>query len=262
MARMVDPAAGSWFVESLTSRLAESAWAGFRSIESAGGMETILRDGSLEAEILASWSSRLEGLATRQEPITGVSEFPLLDEPVLTRPSSAPVAGWPLRRLAEPFEGLRDESDRRLVAEGHRPRVHLATLGNLAEHTARTTWTTNLLAVGGIEAVGGQGDGAVEPGEVAARFIASGCDVAVICSSDTVYLEHAVDAARTLGQAGAVLVAMSGAPDELKADLAAAGVHQFWHPGLDLMKTLTPLTRFCERFESQMGVERFTKPGD
>jgi len=242
VARMADPAAGSWFIESLTSRLAELAWTGFQSIESAGGMEVILRDGSLEAEIWAAWTSRLDGLATRREPLTGVSEFPLLDEPVLLRQAAADqFVGWPVRRLAQPFEDLRDESDRRLAAEGHRPRVHLATLGDLADHTERTTWTTNLLAVGGIEAMGGDGDGAADADEVAARFTTSGCDVAVICSSDEIYSRSAVAAARALTNAGASMVAIAGDPGILWDDLTTAGVHEFWPPGLNLPKTLTPL---------------------
>ncbi len=241
VARMVDPAAGSWFIESLTSRLAEMAWSGFRSIESAGGVAAVLGDGSLEAEIRSAWIRRFEGLVTRREPITGVSEFPLLEESVLERaPIDAP-AGWPVRRLAEPFEDLRDQSDRRLATEGRRPRVHLSALGDLADHAARTTWTTNLLAVGGIEAIDGSGDGSHGADEVAARFTASGCEAAVICSSDEVYSVAAVDAAGALVNAGASLVAIAGAPVELRAGLSAAGVQQFWHPGINLIDTLTPL---------------------
>jgi len=241
VARMVDPAAGSWFIESLTSRLAEMAWVGFRAIESAGGVEAVLRDGSLEAEIRSAWTGRLEGLVTRSEPITGVSEFPLLDEPLLERPQIDTPTGWPVRRLAQPFEDLRDRSDHRLATEGRRPRVHLATLGDLADHAARTTWTTNVLAVGGIEAIGGNGDGAHGADEVASRFTASGCEVAVICSSDEIYAVAAVDAANALVKAGASLVAIAGNPGELRDDLSAAGVQQFWHQGINLIDTLTPL---------------------
>jgi len=239
VARMVDPAAGSWFIESLTSRLAEMAWSGFQLIESHSGMEAVLRDGSLEAEIWSAWTARLDGLASRREPITGVSEFPDLDETVLDRPQATDPVGWPIRRLAQPFEDLRDESDRRLVADGHRPRVHLATLGDQADHAARTTWTTNLLAVGGIEAVGGAGDGAHSAEEVAVRFVESGCSAAAICSSDSTYSLAAVAAAEALVNAGASLVSIAGDPGELRADLTSAGVQQFWYPGLNLPQSLS-----------------------
>ena len=242
VSRMTDPAAGSWFMESLTSRLADMAWAGFQSIESEGGMEAVLRDGSLEAEIRAAWIARLGDLETRREPLTGVSEFPLLDEPILSRQSGpGSTSGWPVRRLAQPFEDLRDESDRRLAADGHRPRVHLATLGELVDHTARTTWTTNLLAVGGIDAMGGDGDGAVSAEEAAARFAASGCQAAVICSSDAIYAVEAVAAAEALSAAGASLVAIACCKSDLQNALKAAGVEHFWTPGLNIPQALTPL---------------------
>jgi methylmalonyl-CoA mutase len=84
VARVIDPAGGSWYVETLTDQLANAAWAAFQSIESRGGMAAVLADGSFAAEIEASWTERQKNIARRKDPLTGVSEFPnLLEEPVI-----------------------------------------------------------------------------------------------------------------------------------------------------------------------------------
>lgn len=242
LARVVDPAAGSWFVESLTGRLATAAWSVFQGIEADGGMEAALESGRIQDSLDASWAARLDALGTRRQSITGVSEFPDLDETLLTRPAPATsTAGFPVRRLAAPFEELRDAADRHLADTGARPTVHLATLHDLATHTARSAWIANLLAVGGIAADGGDTDGATSPIEAEARFVDSGCTVAVICSSDGVYAERAAATATALKEAGALHVVLAGAPGDLRAELDAAGVDEYWHVGVDVLDALTRL---------------------
>jgi len=119
--------------------------------------------------------------------------------------------------------------------------VHLAALGAQAEHTARSTWITNLLAVGGLTVVGGDGDGAASPIEAAARFEATGASVAVVCSSDAVYAERATATVTALKDAGATFVALAGNPGDRRADLEAAGVDAFLHVGIDVLRALGDL---------------------
>jgi methylmalonyl-CoA mutase len=241
LARVVDPSAGSWFVESLTRRLAAAAWDNFQSIEAAGGMEAAVTDGLVAAAIDEAWTARLSALGSRRHPITGVTEFPDLEETPLERPERPAAAGLPVRRLAAPFEALRDAADRALAATGRRPVVHLAALGELATHTARSGWVTNLLAVGGVATDGGDTDGSTSPLEAEARFADSGASVAVICSSDAMYAERAAATATALREAGAARVVLAGPPAEMGDELRKAGVDEFWHVGIDVLDVLTRL---------------------
>jgi methylmalonyl-CoA mutase len=237
IARIADPAAGSWFVESLTQRLTEAAWTEFQRVEAGGGMAAALTDGSIQAAVDDAWSERRARLATRAEPVTGVSEFPELDDGLGAADEAQLDTGWPVRRLAAPFEALRDAADR----ANQRPAVFIAALGSLADHTARSSWITNLLAVGGIEAIGGDAEGAASPIEAEARFVESGCAVAVVCSSDEFYAERAVATVTALKEAGAVLVALAGHPGDMRDEMAAAGIDEFWHTGMDVLSTLEHL---------------------
>ncbi len=90
LARVADPAGGSWYVETLTEQLAQAAWAEFQDIERRGGIAAVLADGSLARAIAGSWAQREANIARRKDPLTGVSEFPnLLEQPVV-RPSPVP----------------------------------------------------------------------------------------------------------------------------------------------------------------------------
>ena len=83
--RVIDPAGGSWMVESLTDDLAEKAWSLFQDIESRGGMAKVLADGSLAETIAETEVARARKIATRKVALTGVSEFPnIAEDPVET----------------------------------------------------------------------------------------------------------------------------------------------------------------------------------
>ena len=246
LARAADPAGGSFYVESLTEQLASEGWQALQDIEVSGGIEGAIADGTLEAAIEQSWQSRLVGLRTRSEPLVGVSEFPILDERAPARPAdsddSSEDAGLPVRRLAEPFEDLRDAADRHRIAAGDRPAAWVAALGSAAAHSTRTAWAKNLLAAGGIEARGGTG--VESPVAAAADFAASGLTAAVITGTDDMYRLRGSSTAAALKDAGAAFVALAcdpGTPAQLIEELKSAGVDEAWHDGIDAAAQLERL---------------------
>ncbi|MFE6774904.1 methylmalonyl-CoA mutase family protein [Streptomyces sp. NPDC057702] len=248
LARVIDPAGGSWYVERLTAEVAEAAWAFFQEIEAAGGMADGLTSGLVGDRLAATWQRRSKDLARREEPITGVSEFPLLDErpverePYPTSPDSGPaatgpVAGLPRVRRDQAYERLRARGEAHLAAHGQRPRVFLATLGPAAAHTARATFAANLFQAGGIEAL--QGQGGADPSAAAEEFADSGATIVCLCASDQLYAEQAGDAAARLKAAGATRVYLAGRPGERREEYERAGVDEFVFAGCDAVEVLT-----------------------
>ncbi|MFB6893273.1 methylmalonyl-CoA mutase subunit beta [Kitasatospora sp. NPDC056327] len=240
LARVIDPAGGSWYVERLTDELAHAAWAWFQEIERAGGQRAALESGLVGERIAATWAERSVRLAKRREPVTGVSEFPNLGEQALVRePAPAgPGGGLPKVRRAEAFEALRDRSDAHLAATGGRPELFLASIGTAAAHTARTTFAANLFQAGGIATTAHEGN---DPAALGAAFAASGAPVACLCSSDRLYAEHAGAVAAALKAAGARTVLLAGRPGEQQAAYEAAGVDGFVFAGGDAVAVLTSL---------------------
>ncbi|GLZ54142.1 methylmalonyl-CoA mutase family protein [Actinomycetospora sp. NBRC 106378] len=243
LAHVIDPAGGSWYVESLTDALANAAWDVFTGIERDGGIEQVLDDGSLASALEETWTARADRIAHRKDPITGVSEFPNLHEtlPTRTAPLSAysvalsgtgdAEGGLPRRRYAQVFEELRDRAD----AASTRPTAFLATLGALAQYTARVSFATNLLHAGGIDVT--EGPGGTDVDEIVSAFRSAGTSVAVIASSDKVYAEHATPLARALAAAGATRIVLAGSPKTLEED-ALTG---YLYTGCDAAALLTDL---------------------
>ncbi|MGH3520670.1 MAG: methylmalonyl-CoA mutase family protein [Haloechinothrix sp.] len=235
LAGVIDPAGGSWYVENLTEALAHAAWREFQTIEDEGGIEASLASGGIATRLDATWQARSARLATRQDAITGVSEFPMLAELPVERPA-APAepdgGGLPRIRYAQAYEELRDRSDAHLAEHGVRPRVFLATLGPVAAHTARAGFAANLFAAGGIEPVNAGPTSAVA--DVLAGYLHSKTSVACLCGTDLAYAEQAEDVAAALRKAGAKAVLLAGKPSD-----AYDGVTGFVHAGCDALDVLT-----------------------
>ena len=215
LAKVADPAAGSGAIEYLTGKLCAAAWAQFQEIEKVGGAWAALERGLIQQKVAAVRAERQKATARRKDALTGTSDFPDLHEksaavidvaPVATpKESGAAVMIEPLPRirLAEPFEALRDASDRMLAKTGARPKVFLANLGKLSDFSARAMFAKNFYEAGGIEAL--SNDGFKDRTAMIAAFKASGAKLACLCSSDTVYAAQAADAAKALTAAGATV---------------------------------------------------------
>jgi methylmalonyl-CoA mutase len=220
LARVADPGAGSGAVEALTATLAEAAWEKFRAIEAEGGLIAALRSGSFQREIAKMREARAEKIARREKPLTGISEFPALDDAAaavlvprsknLERrapPSAETLDPLPAMRLAEPFEALRDHADA-LAATGHTPKVFLAHLGAVADHADAARAARNFFAIGGIRTVGGAG---VDTPEAAADgFAGSGAAAACIVGGAHALRTLAAPTAAALKARGARRVYLIG----------------------------------------------------
>ncbi|TGE01024.1 methylmalonyl-CoA mutase family protein [Methylobacterium nonmethylotrophicum] len=241
--RVADPAAGAGGFEALTDALCDEAWTQFQAIERDGGIAASLRSGALAERLATLRKTRDADLATRRQPVTGTSEFPDLHEAPVAVLAPAPAAvavpegALPSRRLAEPYEALRDASDAVLARTGRRPRVFLANLGPLSAFNTRATFARNAFEAGGIEAV--TNEGFPDHAAMAEAFRASGTPLACLCSSDAIYAEQAVPAAEALKAAGASTLYLAGRPGDLESALRAAGVAHDLYAGCDLVKLLT-----------------------
>jgi methylmalonyl-CoA mutase len=213
LARVIDPAGGSWFVESLTDALARAAWSFFQEIEAAGGAVAALDSGFVAERTAAVRAQREKAAATRRVPITGVSEYPDLHEASVERDPLPPSAsgGLPGYRPAAAFEAYRDRSDAVRGETGARPRAFLATLGPLAAYTARAGFARNLLGAGGVEVV--EAGPTESADEVAKAYTDTGSPVAVLCSTDALYAERAEATIAALREAGAHYILLAGKAD-------------------------------------------------
>jgi len=242
VAQVIDPAGGSWYVEDFTERLAARSWAAFQDIERSGGLRAALKSGSIASELAASREARRDALARRREAVTGVSEFPLVGETLLSRPATAQPdggggdggsGGLPRIRWSQWHEELRDRSDAYARATGSPPTLTLAPLDASGASAARAARVAALLAPAGITTVT-----AAAPSDAAAPVV-------IVCGSpeaDAGELRAAVAAARARGTS--MVVVAAGDP--------AAPVPGAAERITDDMDVLT----FSERMLDALGVPR------
>ena len=247
LAKVTDPAAGSGAIEDLTNKLCTAAWNKFQEIELHGGVWTALENGFIQSSVASVRSERQRAAARRRDAITGTSDYANLGEnmavtldvaKIIPNKETAPaiaVQALPRTRLAEPFERLRDASDRILEKTGTRPKVFLANLGKVSDFTARTTYAKNFYEAGGIEAL--TNDGFNGRADIVAAFKGSGARLACLCSSDKVYANEAAETAKALTDVGAI-VHLAGRPGEDETKWRQAGIKAFIYAGCDTLATL------------------------
>ncbi|NLU81179.1 methylmalonyl-CoA mutase small subunit [Rhodococcus sp. HNM0569] len=248
LGRVLDPAAGSWYVEELTDEIAAKAWEFVQEIERAGGFSAALDSGLVRERIDATRVQRESDIAHRRTPVTGVNEFPNLAEAPIPAGETATDS---VARYAAGFEALRDRSDAALAAHGARPAAVMIPLGPIAEHNVRTTFTANLLASGGIETVD-PGPLALGTGEIARAVESAGTTVAVVCGTDKRYAAEASAAIDEARAAGATTVLLAG-PEKALADADGARPDGYLTARIDAVAALTDL---LDTFENPDTLEK------
>ncbi|WP_182419829.1 methylmalonyl-CoA mutase [Bartonella sp. HY038] len=81
--KVVDPLAGSYYVESLTHELAQKAWALIEEVEALGGMTKAVKDGLPKRLIEEAATARQAAIDKGDEVIVGVNKYRLENEDTL-----------------------------------------------------------------------------------------------------------------------------------------------------------------------------------
>jgi methylmalonyl-CoA mutase len=258
--KMVDPSAGSYYIENLTDSIVSEAWKLFLEVQGKGGFVAAFKEGFVQAKVKEVAVKRENAIATRREILLGTNQYPNFNEIITgdvsdlsysccctqnesknkdVKHDSDSICGCsdtdriaePLRlfRGAEAFEALRLATDK----SGRRPKVFMLTIGNLAMRKARATFSCNFFACAGFEVVDNNGFKTAEEGVKAATEAKA--DIVVICSSDDEYVTLAPEAFEKLGDKAIFVVA--GAPT-CEEELKSKGIKNFISVKSNVLETL------------------------
>jgi len=222
---VLDPAAGSYYIEVLTAALAREAWKLFQKIESEGGYTQALASGWLAALVSETRATRERAVSSRRRTLVGVNNYPNLNDRDVETPPPFDVsaAPFPPFRLAEPFETIRERTTRHARATGRNPQVLLLKRGDLKMRMARAQFALNFFGCAGFEIAESE------------EYTGNAADLLVLCSSDPEYLAFAQDVCPR----ATVPVIVAGNPKDQLVALRAAGVQGFVHVMSDAVETLT-----------------------
>lgn len=235
--KVVDPAAGSYYIENLTDSIAEHAWKLFQDVEDQGSMINLILAGDIKKAIEESCQKRDMDIATRKYVLLGTNQFPNANDSMLDKLETMDEEkhdGLQMYRGARAFEELRLETEKKSKANG-RPKVFLLKLGNLAMRQARAGFVTNFFGCAGYEILDNTGFATVAEGIEAAKAVKA--NIVVICSSDEEYATLGVEAANAAKAAGFLFV-VAGNPAEGVEELKAAGTDEFIHVRTNVLECL------------------------
>ena len=243
--KVVDPAAGSYYIEELTALITDEAWKLFLQIQDKGGFIAAAKEGFLQGKIKETAAKRDMNIATRRENLLGTNQFPnfseqlgnaVQDEAILEKEDltaeDAEIETIKPYRGAQAFEKLRMATDK-FAERKKRPLAFMMTMGNLGMRKARAQFACNFFAVAGYQVQDNNGFATVEEGIAAARKAAAG--IVVLCSSDEEYAELAPAAFNLIGNDAIFVVA--GAPACME-ELNAKGIKNFIHVKSNLLEEL------------------------
>lgn len=238
--KVVDPAGGSYYVETLTASIAGEAWKLFLAVDEEGGFFKLVEEGKIQKAVNESSAKRHTDVARRKEILLGTNQYPNINETAAGKIEKkeadcgcgctvAEGEGLNRSRAASDFEALRLATE----AASNRPKVFMLTIGNLAMRLARAQFSTNFFGCAGYEIIDNLGFNTVEEGVDAA--VKAGADVVVLCSSDDEYAELAPAAFKALD--GRAQFVVAGAPACMD-DLKAVGIKDFIHVRVNVLDTL------------------------
>ena len=248
--KVVDPAGGSYYVETLTVSIAQEAWKLFLEVEEKGGFVASVNAGEIQASVNASSVKRHQDMARRKEILLGTNQFPNFNEFAAEKienhggccgkkEGEAESCGCAsegnhdkalrCERQASDFEALRLATEH----AANRPKVFMLTIGNLAMRLARAQFSSNFFGCAGYEIIDNIGFKTVQEGVDAA--MEKQADIVVLCSSDDEYAEFAPEAFKLLdGRAEFVVAGAPACTDDLKA----LGIENFIHVRSNVLETL------------------------
>ena len=252
--KVVDPAAGSYYIETLTDSIAEESWKLFLEIESKGGYIEAFKQGFIQEKLKETKEKRENDIATRRINILGTNQYPNfteyidkeIDKSILeTKNETAPNAdakGFEIYRAAQEFERLRYETNNYSLSND-RPKVFMLTYGNIGMRIARAQFAGNFFACAGYEIIDNIGFKSVDDGVKA--VIEQKADIVVVCSSDEEYAEIAPEIAEKLNDKAIVVIA--GYPKDSMDLLQDAGIKHFIHIRSNVLETL-------HAFQKELGI--------
>jgi len=228
-ARVADPGAGSYCLETITDYLAREGWKSMQSIEAAGGFIKGQADGFVAQALQRSLAARDKAVLQRRRVFTGTNQYANRSEHALDR---IDAEHFNEDRGTWAYEQLRLRTERHAARTQKTPRILLAEIGDTKMRGARSNFAANFFACAGFDILTQRFDQTAEIASIDA-------DLLVLCSSDAEYLaltEALMAELKVLNKTTPVVIA--GNPESAE-QLTALGVADFVHVRSNPLATLS-----------------------
>ncbi len=247
---IIDPAAGSYFIEYLTHEIAEKSWEIFKKTEELGGFNKAMEKGFIQEEVKRVTDEHDRRIALGREAILGTNQFPDGNEKMADKiddfmynhhknMSTGKNKALKIYRGAEAFEEMRLKTEK----SPKTPKVFLLTIGNRVMRTARATFSGNFFGCAGFEIINNIGFDTIKEGLEAANKAKA--DIVVVCSSDDEYSKYVPELMSQIDEK--IIPVVAGFPKAEIENFKKLGMQYFIHIKADILNTL-------KEFQEKLGI--------
>ncbi|PKQ43661.1 methylmalonyl-CoA mutase family protein [Confluentibacter flavum] len=240
--KVANPVDGSYYIEKVSTKIAEKALELFKVIEAQGGFYKAFESEFIQQQIAQIRQEKIKLISQRRLPMVGVNKYPNLMETV---PSKVLSAGANVnskvlipRRASLEIEAIRKVTEQIVEETGKRPTVELVSFGNLTMRKARAAFSYDFMGVSGFEIWQEKSYDSAK--QAAGRSALTESDVVVICSSDPDYTESALLFIETFRDINAdKVLLLAGNPVDIMSALTDAGLDGCIHIKSDVIHTIS-----------------------
>lgn len=240
--KVVDPAAGSYYIESTTNSLIEKSFELFKEIQRKGGFLEAVKSGFIQNEVEKTATQQREMLLKKKKNVLGTSIFPNSEEKIIDNldkniKNKTAFKKLKISRLAIPFEELRLATERFEKNGGQLPKVFIVPIGNPAMASARQIFSRNFFACAAFDIV----ENARFPDSTKAinSSLDNKANIVVICSSDNEYKDLATNICKGIKNKNKdIFIVVAGNPVEEIENLKNAGIDDFIHLKTNILDSL------------------------
>lgn len=244
--KAADPAAGSYYLETLTAELAAKAWELFLEVEAQGGFEEAYENGYILGSITEVSRRKFRDIATGRMVLVGTNKYPNPKEKIDFDPEELiQRADFDTTRAAYPTEVMRMATELHLRKRNRRPRAVIAVIGESARRHINASFAKEFFACAGFETELQRYDNA----ELAAdRLLHAAAEVVVVSASEADYASEF--GTKLKMHAAKPTIIMADDPQHMKDDLVAKGYDEFIFEDCDMSTILELVQKRLEREEN------------
>ena len=236
--KVVDPVAGSYYLENIIDNQLKNAWEIFQEIEEKGGFLKAFNEGFIQKKIAEIRKKKLQRIAGRRDVIVGTNQYPNIKESIdpneiepITYESGNGVELLRPQRGAREFEELRLDTEKYVKEhdEAQRPKVYLAEYGQrVAMRKARATFSLRFFGTSGFDVIEGTPADTID--KIAEDAGRNDAQIIVLCAADEDYAEMGEEFAKKLkSQYPNKYIVLAGYPKDIVENLKNAGFDEFIH---------------------------------
>jgi methylmalonyl-CoA mutase len=232
--KAIDPAAGSYYLESLTDQLANQAWSLFKEVEAKGGFEEAYENGFILSSITEVSRRKFRDIANGRMVLVGTNKYPNPKENIDFDPEELIQSeAFDTTRAAYPTEVMRMATELHLRKRQRRPKAIVAIIGDSEKRHVNATFAQELFSCAGFETQL-QHYSSVE--EASDKLQSTAAEVLVVASSESAYVREFGPRIRNHHAKPTLILADN--PQHMKDEMVANGYDEFIFEDCDMKSIL------------------------